>query len=435
MERVFKARATDSRLNYLCQLVFPARSWRKDVVYWPCEIAAAFILLAYIWQIELETGHFQTRNNDIASPRLEGKMIKASLDRFDSATGEYGLCAPIPSSWAGDFYLLSPARQSTSLLNCEFGWICLCYAIKHFLYLIDCALLFPKKRSAVQDFITHINNCALWLLWAIFGWLHEGNQIHAGLYERLYTDLREGRKQAGMNSNLSSDYLAEKVKSFYDSTAGWPWLWVICVIVFVINLCLFILATVQKRSSAYSGQALSTLFFPTALFFFDLFLKGQWIKSNAAELTQTDSLRNLKITWDYFEARWVFWPVYLVAYLGLVFSLICIYRAITALSYSLLSAAKWILYAAFLIALFLWTLFMDITLYNIFVEWKTSLMATHIICIVIALALFVLSLMSRISEGEAFYFRHDHLSKWLPDPVPYAEGAHNSPNKLEINNA
>ena len=68
----------------------------------------------------------------------------------------------------------------TSLLNREYGWIMLCWAVKHYLYIVDCFLLMTLKiyKGKVNikaiDIITPIINCGIWVFWCIYAWTNSG---------------------------------------------------------------------------------------------------------------------------------------------------------------------------------------------------------------------------------------------------------------------
>lgn len=67
-------------------------------------------------------------------------------------------------------------KFDTDLLNREYGWIMLCWAVKHFLYIVDTVLLMVLSRykGLVHvkpiDILTPVLNCGLWVLWCVYAY-------------------------------------------------------------------------------------------------------------------------------------------------------------------------------------------------------------------------------------------------------------------------
>jgi hypothetical protein len=405
--------SNDCKFNYLTHLIFPARTKIKELIYWPTELAAAIIFVIYLFQMQLtEITLYRGLDETVTT-----SMIKKPSDgSWGSGTAVDGVMLGLAYENKNNAFSIS--NLDTDLLNREYAWICLCYMIKHALYIIDFYLLYKRNRVAYWDFLTPLNNLWLWVMWGIYGWTQAGLAIHGGMYLRF-------RKDVIFASDLSSDasYKAAKdayakTEEAYDKVKTWQWLWLVCLAVLIINSLLWALGLYMKRSSAYHGQALSTIAIPAQLLVLHLFLKGSWIRSNWANLfINTTSAPKAYYTrdGDYFEARWIFFILYLAAWGGLILSFVCLHKArvlILGKQKDVLKGLKYLFYCIFWGSAFIWMLFLDNTLYHYFINVKTGLIITQLICMGAAVFIFVLSFLEKHKEGDKFYERHDNWWKW-----------------------
>lgn len=70
----------------------------------------------------------------------------------------------------------------------EYGWICLCYTIKHFVYIIDTVMIMSPERSKPIDVLVPVVNFIMWGLWMLYGFLNVGLEIYAGIPLRIQKD-------------------------------------------------------------------------------------------------------------------------------------------------------------------------------------------------------------------------------------------------------
>lgn len=373
-----------TKVNFWTHLVFPARTLYKDMVYWPCEIAAGIIILIYIIQFDL-----------IDVKNANGDTVKMYKPDPQAPVGPYGFLGPS-----------SPAYQTypSNLLNREYAWICLCYAIKHFFYLIDTAMWVNKKFCRPMDLVAPFLNLGLWVLWGLYGWLNVYDQIHAGEYTRVTLDMINA---SSINDNIKQP-LRDNVNAYYNATAKWVWLWVPTGVVCLIIFALWIVNIFMRRSSGLSNVAISTWLIPLQLFFLHLFLKGWWIKSNAVDIANNPNQSNQ----DIFEARYVFPIIYFASWIGLLFAVICVFKSIIDMRYHLTNFFKFLLYALFWVSGFLWCLCMDNTLYHLEVHYWSALIITQIVCLGCALFIGIISIFQKFREMDKFVERHNQYYSW-----------------------
>lgn len=401
----------EHRFNYVSHLLFPARSYLKELIYWPTELAAALLVLIFIFQMDLEevTLYNSPTDGKVTANRIRRSARGTTGNKF--STYIWGISYMTPNN------VFAIEELDTDLLNYEYGWICFCYAIKHALYLVDFSYLYRLKRVSKWDFATPLSNFCLWTMWGLYAWSLQNYEVHAGMYLRYLKDTLYTSAEASGTSNMEgADKLYDQIYQEYQRYRSWHWLYIPTAGFFALNLALWVWGLVKKRSSAYTGQALSTLMIPMQLFFLHLFLKGSWIKSNYAtyyyDLTTKERAEYSRLS-DYFEARWVFWVIYLAAYAGTLAGVACLIKSIFSFKRKQhLAGAKYVCYAIFWGSSFIWTLFMDATLYSYFINWKTGLIVTQIICMATAVAIFVISVFEKKREGNEFYFRHDKFSEW-----------------------
>lgn len=364
-----------SRVDYWTHLVFPARTLIKDMIYWPAEIAAGVFFFIWVLQMELET-------------------IPAMGDM-----PEYKV------------YKVDDNKQPINMLEMrEYGWICLCYTIKHLIYIADTVMLMGKKLSTPIDVLVPVVNFIMWGLWMLYGFLNVGGEIYIGIQLRIAKDqckYREEKTQASFDDCIR---IPEEV---YKATAKWTWLWIVPAIACVVNLALWFLGGIKKRSSAFTNVAVSTWLIPLNLFWYHFFLKSWWISSNTkfyAENPPKDFSERAAV--DTFDTRYVFPIVYFGSWIGLLFAIICVYRAGLARSFDVKDTVKFILYAVFFVSGFIWCLFIDATIYHSIIRYQIVIIITHIICLVAAVIIGAISIMQKQREGDLYYARHQNYANW-----------------------
>lgn len=357
----------DCKWNYVTHLIFPARTWIKELIYWPTELAAAVLFFIYIVQMKLTDYQLYSGKDMTVTTKVIESNISGTKSIVDGRI--FGI------SYTSSNQAMIISEMDTDLLNREYAWICLCYIVKHFLYSIDFFLLYKRKFCRVYDFATPLLNFALWVLWGIYGWTQEGFAIHGGMYLRFRKDIAYARPINGLNEYKALEDELKLTQNTYDSLKSWQWLWIICAIVWAGNTLLWFYGLSQKRSSAFTGQALSTIAIPAQLFFLHLFLKGSWIRSNWPTLFIDSSSGNK--AWytkqeDYYEARWVWFIIYIAAYAGAAFSLACLIKAyffLTGPHKNVMKGFKYVLYSLLWADGLVWILFLDATLYHYFIEY------------------------------------------------------------------
>lgn len=406
-----------ARNNYWTHFIFPARTMVKDIAYWVTEIAAGLIFLSFITRIDLTDSNIY-KANDIETAK--SYTFTSDPNNKYSVTPYEFMEGPIAGI---------PLDFNTHLLNNEYGWICLCYAVKHFIYLIDTGMLLRRKYCMPIDLVAPILNCGLWVLWMIYGFTNAGYDVYAGVYVRYVKDSLQWSKDNNIMSQATYDQNYASASTFYESREKWIWLWVPTIIVAAINLILWVLAQYQKRSSAFTNVALSTVFIPLQLFFLHLFLKGSFISSNAAfyaDIVKNGQYRNIDTSSrsdyvsfqydvDYYETRWIFFIIYLFSYVGTVIAGGCLYQAYACLKISTMVACKYVLYALFFIAFFIWCLAIDRIIYQQYVMMKPLLLTMHIILLVLAFFIGIISVMQRHQMAETFYSHHKVYNDWKND--------------------
>lgn len=276
---------------------------------------------------------------------------------------------------------------------------------------------------------------SLWVFWGAYGWDAQGDEIFAGMYERFQKDeINNLPITSEIALNLRTENINRLQDIYVDMAKRWSWLFIPTVIIACFNLILFVLAIIQKRSSAYSGQAASTIVISFQLFFLHLFLKGSWQMSNAPFLnTNIATIKNQMgvtsgtssqitissyesavafVQNDYFEARWTFWMIYLSAWVGLLFSVICFFKAMKEFGISRLNGCKYLFYAIFWIAGFIWILCMDNTLYHYYFQYGPALVTTMIVAFVCVFFIALISIKQKDDECYGFYDRHNRFAEW-----------------------
>ena len=136
-----------ARVDYWLHFICPARSLIKDLIYWPAEIAAGTIL--FIWILQMDTDTVPA-----AGDYPEYKVYKTDMNANN---------------------------QPTRLEMREYGWICLCYTIKHLVYIVDTTMLIGRKFSKPIDLAAPIVNFIMWGLWTLYGFFNAGDEILYGV--------------------------------------------------------------------------------------------------------------------------------------------------------------------------------------------------------------------------------------------------------------
>ena len=115
---------------------------------------------------------------------------------------------------------------------------------------------------------------------------------------------------------------------------------------------------------------------------------------------------------DYFEARWVFWVIYLSAWAGLGFAVICFFKSMVEFPFSRMAGFKYLCYCIFWVSSFIWILCMDNTLYHYYFQRGTALVTTMIIGFVCVFFIFLISMKEKKRECYRFYERHNKWAEW-----------------------
>jgi hypothetical protein len=416
----------DNYFNKLTHWIFPARTKLKELIYWPTELAASVLVFIYIIQMDVnyQTIYDNGRSRVDVGVLTHQPRVASDANAYKEGGALSGLSYSTSEFRAGKSFPIS--ARDTDLINREYAWICLCYIIKHAFYFADTFMNNRKFKGRWYDYLTNLSNLALWTVWGLYGWVLSNEEIHAGMYRRY-------RNDGALHINSSNTFTEriEKLElytsvndmAYHISARGTP-LWICCLVIFAINTLLFIRGVWENRSSIYHGQALSTIAIPAQLFFLHLFFKGAWIKSNLlqhtgdydttddttkaaskAAITNPAMAMNIK-DYDWFEAKWVFWIIYLAAYAGAVFGFICLMKFATKWHECKVTATKYLCYFFFWISAFVWTLFMDDTLYHMFVNWKTALIVFHAICLFFACCIGVLSFIEKNKAADKYYETH-----------------------------
>jgi len=412
-----------ARVNYWTHIVFPARTLSKEIAYWVCEIVAAILFLIIIFRMDFQ--EYNIYKTDDVVNGYSYKLTSAKDSKFGVSPYRFN---------EGDESGI-PLDFNTHILNNEYGWICLCYAIKHLIYFLDTLNLMRLKFCLPQDLAPPILNCALWVLWMLYGFFNKGYEVYAGVYERYYKDNIKWRHENGDNNGnglgnkLTDDQynaLYDQATTFYKDNAKWTWLWVPSIIVCAVNFVLFILGFIQKRSSAFTNATVSAFIIPLQLFFLHLFLKGSFWSSNYAyyadmnkdNKTPTkdnkDDYVSFIFNYDYYEARWVFFLIYIAAWIGLLFAVVCLFKAFVDRRRSVLSLVKYVLYAIFLVACFLWCLALDKILWQVYIQSGTRTLITivHIVGIILAIIIGAISIMEKKKYKDEYYTYHVEYKEW-----------------------
>lgn len=414
-----------ARANYATHVIFPARTIIKDVAYWVCEIAAALIFLGFITRFDLQEYNIYKSDD----PVLAYSYVKTTSNQDTYAKNDMEFAEGGKSGIPLDF--------KTHILNNEYGWICLCYAVKHFIYIIDTVVMIRRTYSSAVDIIPPILNCGLWVLWMIYGFTNVGYEIYAGIYERYGRDSLRWEKDhprvvLGVNVGMSDDEFNKKmanVENWYKDNAKWTWLWVPTIIVCAINFLLWLFGGFRFKSSVFTNVAAATWLIPLQLFFLHLFLKGSWISSNYAYYAQMsrddkvpkrddkDNYVSYMLNMDYYEARWVFPIVYIAAWIGLIFAIVCLFRAVLSIRKSCYTSVKNLLYFLFFIACFIWCLALDKILWQRYIQKgiRDLLVAMHIIALVLAFFIGILSILERYRMKDEYIVIHKEYKTWYSD--------------------
>lgn len=337
-----------NKLDFWVHKVFPARTLIKDAIYWVAELIAALFFLIWLFQMDLIEFPFKmdaTKKAWAYNVKIDPTITNPSMDQ----------------------------KEPTRLEMREYGWICLCYFVKHVIYIIDTILLLSKKYAMALDIIAPVVNAIMWGAWTLYGFLFTGWEVQSGYmynsqqtkcYNRIEKDKMDGK------TPVEFDVCMTDAKEFYKTHATFVWLWLFPAAACIINLLLWIFNGIKNRSSAFSCVALSTWLIPLQLWWLHFWMKGWWfvkmtpVPAKDAPQPTLDEIWNDMISSEYAGARSTFPIIYYGSYVGILFALFCIFRAIKGKAASALDLIKWLLYALLWIAIFIWCLFLDATLFH-----------------------------------------------------------------------
>ena len=420
--------SNDHVFNRFAHYFFPARSLFREVVYWLTELAAAVIFFVYIYQIDMIPMNLYNKEDRVQAWRVRYESVKdiskyTTVVKSQSYTLGY-IDKSYFSSPGTSVTLPQYVEYPTDLINREFAWICLCYFIKHFLYMCHTVYMVRNEnqyKARSIDFFSPILNGGLWLLWALYGWLNSGNQIHIGWVTQY---LKNRLMDAPFKTQVALDAANTQVDIYeqvYEAFVGWKWLWIPTVVIAGINLIVYLICIGKKRSSMYHGNALSTVAIPFQLFFFHLFLTGNWIAPNTLKANPLASEFNgfwqadeAKFA-DRFSARWVFWILFLGAFAGLAIAAVCFWKGFFDFERCKLSGFKYICYGVFFSSAFVWVMCLDTVVWGFFLVYRAALGASHIVCMVTAILIGAISVLQKAREGDRFIERHNRFEDWFDE--------------------
>lgn len=404
----------DYKFDYVTHFFFPSRTWIKELIYWPTEIAAGIIFLVWLFMVDLKTVTlYDGRDGKVEAKRyvFDNDVFGTGI-RFVNTNNTHATFfgIPQPKSFEG---MYAVNHQPSSLLNREYAWIALCFMIKHLFYFFDFLLLMKRKCCKPIDLLTPFLNLTLWTFWAAYGWSEKNISVHGGMYLRIKKDAIWAKFGINQSNSESLMNIRNKIimdTDVYKDNASFTWLWIPTLVIAALNLFLWVLGLVKGRSSAFTGQALSTVLIPVQLVCYHFFLTGDWICSNWTSIywKTHETMATAKYTRyaDYFEARWVFWVPYLASIAGLIFSVVCLLRGVFTLKKNKLTAIINFIYFAFFIVAFVFAQYLDMSLYAYFFNHKTALIILLIILLVLAIILWIVCILEKKKRGEKYYNRH-----------------------------
>jgi len=421
-------------------VLWVSRGLRRELIYWPTELAVGLILLIYVLQVQISPEFvYFSRDDALMGERLRlSSEISNAWNCTVSYQGKevpFGIDYPLIGNNQTSFRV---SMFPTDLLNREYGWVCLIWMIKHTGYLADWLYTFfyEKKYKKLErkvylyDSLTHILNILLYILWTLYSFLLDSDDIHIGMYTRYRISLSKNRPMLTQQDLSQRDENIRTAESLYESKARWTWLYIPTGIIFLGQVGLFVLGVVKSRSSLYTGQGVGGLIMPLQLFFLHLFFKGWWIGPNTMEQRSESSIVRLTIdgdtistlksyydaleyvNTDYFEARWVFWPAYLLSFTGLILSPLSLLRACQTLKFSRILGLKYFLQAVLSIILLILALTLDNTLYHYYYQKISIVRVALIIGIIVAAGIGIISIWEKKVLGEGYYSRHNDYDKW-----------------------
>lgn len=171
-----------NKLDFWVHKVFPARTLIKDAIYWVAELIAALFFLIWIFQMDL-----------VKYPMPTDPTKSSYVYKEGTATKTPGIELPFDQA--------NPTRLEMR----EYGWIALCYFVKHVVYIIDTILLITKKYAMALDIIAPVVNAIMWGAWTLYGFLFTGWEVQSGIsynirqsdcYYRAERDKRDGKTPA-----------------------------------------------------------------------------------------------------------------------------------------------------------------------------------------------------------------------------------------------
>lgn len=364
-------------INKLKDAVFPQLSRNKEIVYWTTELIAAIIMFIFLIGV---------KSQDYPDA-VDGKTFKG----VRAATPEEGadLLKKISEAKDADeaFILKANAFNAhpTHIQNNEYGWIALFYCLKHLLYLVDSIFMVKNKVSKWYDLIGPLANFVMWLAAAMIGFLYSSIQIYGGLALRRVKDKHE--RVPALVPEAAVKIVEETIYKKYVKIRG---IYIGILVVVVINLVLWILGLIQKRSSFLTNQAASTWVNALSLALFAAFYQGLTIKTNDyLKDTKTPARRR-----DEFEARLIFPLLYFGAWVGLVVFLpICCFMAFKVRKTCKMTMVAWVLWAVFWIFAFVFALCMDTLLHDDRTTFLMGAIISLIVGIILGIGLAVIYIM------------------------------------------
>lgn len=371
-------------------MLFPTLSRNKEIVYWVCELVAALIMLIFLFSVK--TADFLDSNGkklSIYAPP-DAEYLKKRAEKVLELTKD--------GDAKGLFlYTQNPFHaHPTHILNNEYAWIALFYVLKHLLFFVDSIIMMRQKVCKWYDLIGPLVNFIMWLTAMLIGFLYQTIQIYGGLGVRRAKDDYE-RSKGNPLAEPMFKLVYEGTKAKMKEITKIDHIWIGLLLIGVINLVLWIVGLIQKRSSYLTNQAASTWVIPFSLMLFSLFLEGKTLKTNDYSKLKKPILASKM---DEFEARYIFPLIYFAAYLGLLFAFVCIFLAIKAIKVCKLSMTKWILWFVLWVVAFVWVLCIDTLIFDSNrTTYLLGAQITLLIGMVCGIAIAVISLMLHKKTG------------------------------------
>lgn len=347
-------------INKLKDAVFPQLSRNKEIVYWTTELIAAIIMFIFLIGV---------KSQDYPDA-VDGKTFKGVRAATPEESADL-LKKIAEAKDADEAFILSTnafKEHPTHIQNNEYAWITLFYALKHLFYLADSIFMVKNKVSKWYDLIGPLATFIMWLAATLIGFLYSSFQIYGGIGLRRVKDLNER-----VPNNPAILFTLAATEAAYKKYVKIRGMYIGIFIVAAINLSLWILGLIQKRSSFLTNQAVSTWFNPISLALFSAFIQGITLKTNDYLKDTKTPLRNR----DEFEGRFIFPLLYFGAWVGLfVFTPIACFMAFKVRKTCKMTMVAWVLWAVFWIFAFAFTLCMDTLIHEVVKPFGTSIVVS-----------------------------------------------------------